>query len=174
MGPRRVSLKNHGDTRKLPLPLIRQMDDRCSGDFSLSHQHYRGITPQRRWGSLRSEHRCDPSPSFCLHTHIMNHLPDWILGHLGVVSCYSGGVTAAAFGRRRRGQLLGVVGAVGRWIPVGRWRLGMRVNLCEIDLGCASWIVRARTDRDHLKSGPWMVNPTEPCAYRFGRAKDLI
>jgi hypothetical protein len=42
MGPRRVSLKNHGDTKMLPLPLIWQLDDRCSSNFSPSHQFCRG------------------------------------------------------------------------------------------------------------------------------------
>jgi hypothetical protein len=56
------------------------------------------------------------------------------------------------------------------------WRLGRRVTLREIDLGRVSWIVRTRTDRDHFKYGPWMVNPMEPCSipFRAGVGVDLV
>jgi hypothetical protein len=56
-----------------------------------------------------------------------------------------------------------------------RWRLGRRVTLREIDLGRVPWIVRTRTDRDHFKSGLWMVNPMEPFSipFRAGVGVDL-
>jgi hypothetical protein len=71
MCPRRVSLKNHGDRSKLPLPLIWQSDDRCSSNFSLSHQLCRGsalchgatpLLPLAPVGKLLSS---SPAPPLC-------------------------------------------------------------------------------------------------------------
>jgi hypothetical protein len=71
-GSSAVSLKNHGDTKMLPLPLIWQLDDRCSSNFSPSHQFCRGsalccgatpLLPLAPVGRLLSS---SPAPPLCV------------------------------------------------------------------------------------------------------------